>query len=100
MSLNPPPSLQPEGPSPFPLGVDLHILRQIVVSHPDKVLDAVRELGDHNEALLAEYVGCPLRSEDDIRRAAGLQGRIQGLQDVLQIFLGKLIEEEEVTANG
>jgi hypothetical protein len=94
---------QPIGGAPEPklgmfsvggMTVGLDDIRRAVSRRPERVLDAIAELGDTQETLIADYINSPLISEEQIRAAEGKRNRILGLQAVLQTFVGKLFEEE------
>lgn len=65
-----------------------------VARSPGRVVDAIAALSDHEADLRDHLLMCPLGTEEGVRTAAKLQGRILGVQDVVQIFIGKILEEE------
>jgi hypothetical protein len=66
-----------------------------VAKDPKKVLDAIATMCETQEALIDQLVLSPLRTEDDVRNASRLQGRIAGLQDVVQTLIEKLLSDPE-----
>jgi len=66
-----------------------------VRKNPRKVLDAIVAMLDHQDDLLGQLATRPLLTEADVRQMAATQGRVVAVQDLIQIFIGKIMEEEE-----
>lgn len=77
------------------MSVGMDDVRHALSRRPDKVLDAIRKICETQETLIADFIFSPLETEQDVRVAKGKQGRILGLQDVLQTFIQEVFEEEE-----
>jgi hypothetical protein len=66
-----------------------------VMKNPGKVLDAVAAMLEHQDDLLGQLATRPLWTEADVRQMAATQGRVVAVQDLIQIFIGKILETEE-----
>lgn len=61
---------------------------------PEKVVAAIIEMCDHQEALNIRWINIPLGTQAGVVEAAVLQGEARALQTLLSELFDKLTEEE------